>query len=69
MPSSHTDEQPPIPTEVKPLIPIGEAAKILGVSVNTMRRWDRLGKLVALRTLDGHRRYRRAELEALVGAS
>jgi excisionase family DNA binding protein len=61
MPSSHTDEQL--------LIPIGEAARILGVSVATMRRWDRLGKLTAIRTLDGHRRYRRAELEALVGAA
>jgi putative resolvase len=36
---------------------ISEAAKILGVSIPTLRRWEKNGKLPALRTLGGHRRY------------
>jgi predicted site-specific integrase-resolvase len=39
-------------------ITIGKAAKELGVSVCTLRRWDRCGKLrSAFRTLGKHRRY------------
>lgn len=37
---------------------IGDAAKRLGVSVQTLRRWDIAGKLVAERTPGGRRRYR-----------
>lgn len=37
---------------------IGEAAKSLGVSVQTLRRWDIDGKLTAERTPGGRRRYR-----------
>ena len=39
------------------LIGINEAAKRLGVSISTLRRWDETGVLVAERTLKGHRRY------------
>ena len=40
------------------LISISEAAEILGVSVSTMRRWDREGKLHSTaRTIGNHRRY------------
>jgi len=38
-------------------VTIGKAAKILGVSVMTLRRWDEAGKLVSVRTEGGHRRY------------
>jgi putative resolvase len=38
-------------------IGIREAAKELGVSTTTLRRWDRSGKLVAEKTPTGHRRY------------
>lgn len=38
-------------------ISIGGAAKLLGVSVETLRRWEAIGKLVPSRTLAGHRRY------------
>lgn len=47
------------------LLPIGEAAILLGVSVDTMRRYDKLGKLTAIRTLGGQRRFRRSDIEAL----
>lgn len=40
------------------LVSIGELADILGVSVVTLRRWDRSGFLTSsCRTIGGHRRY------------
>ena len=36
---------------------IGNAAKTLGVSISTLRRWDKNGRLVAERTPSGHRMY------------
>ena len=39
------------------LVSIGKAAKILGVSIMTLRRWDEAGKLVSVKTDGGHRRY------------
>ncbi len=41
---------------------IGEAAEALGVSIDTLRRWERTGKLVGERTPGGHRRYDLAKL-------
>ncbi len=37
--------------------PISQAASLLGVSVSTLRRWEREGKLISQRTHSGHRRY------------
>lgn len=39
------------------LISINEASKLLGVSISTLRRWDKKGALVAERTPSGHRKY------------
>lgn len=39
------------------LVSIGKAAKILGVSIVTLRRWDEDGRLVSIKTEGGHRRY------------
>ena len=39
------------------LLTISEASKELGVSISTLRRWDRSGKLVSEKMLSGHRRY------------
>jgi predicted site-specific integrase-resolvase len=45
------------------------AAAVLGVSVNTLRNWDRTGKLVVYRhPINGHRLYKRADLDALLAA-
>ena len=38
-------------------ISIGEAAQLLGVSVSTLRRWDREGKVSSVRTSGNQRRY------------
>lgn len=49
--------------ENKPLR-IKEAAEILGVSIDTLRRWDKSGKLVAIRKDGGvHRYYLEKDLE------
>lgn len=43
---------------------IGQAAEYLGVSLNTLRRWDERGKLVAIKKDGGtHRYYREKDLE------
>ena len=46
------------------LMTIGQAAEYLGVSLNTLRRWDENGKLVAIKKDGGsHRYYREKDLE------
>lgn len=46
------------------LFTISQAAQYLGVSLNTLRRWDMSGKLVAIRKNGGtHRYYREKDLE------
>lgn len=46
------------------LLTISQAAEILGVSIDTLRRWDENGKLIAIRKKGGtHRYYREKDLE------
>jgi len=46
------------------LLTIREAAKFLGVSIDTLRRWDKSGKLIAIKKEGGtHRYYSQEELE------
>lgn len=47
---------------------IGEAAKMLGVSTDTLRRWDKSGRLKTTRDARNHRRVPVAEVERLRGA-
>ena len=44
---------------------LGEAAKALGVSVDTLRRWDRAGKLETFRDERNRRRVRAQEVRRL----
>lgn len=39
------------------LLSIGEAAAVKGVSIDTLRRWEKEGKIRSVRTDGGHRRY------------
>lgn len=48
------------------LINTAAAAEVLGVSVQTVRRWERSGHLRAVRTPGNHRRYDRAQVEQLL---
>ncbi|MFA5926305.1 MAG: MerR family DNA-binding transcriptional regulator [Parcubacteria group bacterium] len=48
--------------EQKPLISIGEAAKKMHISIDTLRRWDNEGRFPAVR-LSGKRFYRASDIE------
>lgn len=48
------------------LLAIGEAARVLGVSVSTVRRWESLGHIASRRTVGNQRRYRYADVTALL---
>lgn len=50
------------------LLTPSEAAKLLGVSADTVRLYADAGKLAALRTQTGRRFFRRSEVERLVAA-
>ncbi len=45
------------------MLSVSEAAKILGVSISTLRRWEKEGKLIPdIRTKGGQRRYKLSSL-------
>jgi excisionase family DNA binding protein len=46
-----------------------EVAELFRVDPKTVTRWADSGKLSAVRTLGGHRRYLRSEVEALLGGA
>ena len=46
---------------------IGEAARAMGVSADTLRRWERAGRLRTTRDAANRRRVSRAEVERLSG--
>ena len=46
------------------LLTIGQASKMIGVSIQTLRRWDESGRLNSVRKKKaGHRYYRRSDIE------
>lgn len=50
----------------EPLLTPAEVANIFRVDPKTVTRWARGGKLNSIRTLGGHRRYVKSEVEALL---
>src|SRR5947199_2553842 len=50
-------------------LPLGQAARFLGVAQSTIRKWSDQGRVPAFYTPGGHRRYRRADLEAFLDRS
>lgn len=48
------------------LLTPGEVADMFRVSPKTVARWASAGKITAVRTLGGHRRYRESEALALL---
>jgi putative resolvase len=49
-----------------PIFSTGKAAEYLGVTVKTLQRWDREGRLVAERTDSGRRMYSKSALDAFM---
>ncbi|MDQ6717525.1 MAG: MerR family DNA-binding transcriptional regulator [Gemmatimonadota bacterium] len=59
----NTEEYPDMPRDT--YVRIGQAARLAGVSVDTLRRWEADGKLSAQRSLGGQRSYLLADIESL----
>ena len=51
------------------LLTPAEVAALFRVDPKTVTRWAKAGKLTAIRTLGGHRRYRADEIRKLLGES
>ncbi len=54
------------PIEQEVLLTPAEVAKVFRVDPKTVTRWAKAGKITAIRTLGGHRRYRQTEVQALL---
>ena len=64
---TYRDEPPIELTPTTRLVKVGQAAKILGIHPNTVRRWQKQGVLKAARVgLRGDRRFVRSEVEKLM---
>jgi excisionase family DNA binding protein len=46
-----------------------EASKMLSVSPDCLRHWENEGKLKAVRTLGGHRRYRLEDIKNIMSGN
>lgn len=55
--------------ETEILLTPAEVASLFRVDPKTVTRWAKAGKLTAIRTLGGHRRYRASEVNALLQSS
>lgn len=44
------------------LLTIKEIAALMGVTTKTVRRWEEEGKIKAIRTMGGHRRFNKYEV-------
>lgn len=53
--------------EDKNILNIGKASKYLGVSIDTLRRWERKGKVTTYRSPGGHRYFKKEDLDQLFG--
>ena len=53
------------PGEQEVLLTPAEVAKLFRVDPKTVTRWAKAGKLTSIRTLGGHRRFRKSEVDDL----
>ena len=53
-------------SEQEVLLTPAEVASLFRVDPKTVTRWAKAGKLTAIRTLGGHRRYRQSEVQNLL---
>lgn len=51
----------------KSFLSIGSAAEFLGVSIDTLRRWEKKGKINVYRSPGGHRYFKKEELRGAFG--
>lgn len=55
------------PQEKQNLLSIGDASEYLGVSIDTLRRWEKKGRIAPLRSPGGHRYFSKQDLDNLFG--
>jgi excisionase family DNA binding protein len=60
---------PPVASAEPEWFTLGQAARYLGVAQSTIRKWSDDGRVRAFYTPGGHRRYRRADLDAFLERS
>ena len=49
------------------LLNIKEGSEYLNTSKETLRNWDKSGKLPSIKTVGGHRRYQKEKLDEFIG--
>jgi excisionase family DNA binding protein len=64
VPDDRSSDDHPLPER----LPLGAAARLLGVDPDTLRRWADEGRVPAFTTPGGHRRFDRRALERLMSA-
>lgn len=55
------------PLVLEPPLSAGQAAAALGISIDTLRRWEKAGKIAAFRTAGGQRRFEPSEVARIKG--
>ena len=63
---NRTNKPRPDSPEIDPLLTPKEAGELFRVDASTVTRWSKAGKLSAVLTLGGHRRYREADVRQLL---
>jgi excisionase family DNA binding protein len=53
--------------KISNFLSIGQASDYLGVSIDTLRRWEKRGRVTPYRSPGGHRYYKKQELDLLFG--
>ncbi|MGD8744221.1 MAG: helix-turn-helix domain-containing protein [Candidatus Woesebacteria bacterium] len=53
--------------KTKGLMSIGDSSEYLGVSIDTLRRWEKRGRIDAFRSPGGHRYFKKDDLDKLFG--
>jgi excisionase family DNA binding protein len=62
----NADDDAARPDEPEELLTPSEVAAMFRVNPKTVTRWHRTGKVSAIRTLGGHRRFRASEIRRLL---
>ena len=65
-PDQPASERRPDGSEQEELLTPSEVAAMFRVNPKTVTRWARSGKISAIRTLGGHRRFRKSEITRIL---
>jgi excisionase family DNA binding protein len=64
-----SNADPPTSEEHEELLTPSEVAAMFRVNPKTVTRWARSGKISAIRTLGGHRRFHKSEITRILAES